>query len=93
MNVEGVELAEHDEAISLVESSKSKLALAESDLARVEIAGRTRAVSQQDIEQARSARDQAKAELLGARARLAQAERVTVPVMLRLLSWGAHSMS
>jgi RND family efflux transporter MFP subunit len=82
--------AERDQAAARVESAKSKLDQADSDLQRVELAGKTRAVSQQDIDQARSMRDQARANLLGAKSRLEQAEinlgytRVHTPITGRV---------
>ena len=65
--------AAFDEATAQVASAESQLASTSSDLERVEQAIKSNAVSQQDVDRAVAARDQARAGVMGAKARLAKA--------------------
>ena len=67
-------IARRDRAKANLESSEAALRRAESDLARLEQAVKTNAVSQQEVTRARAERDQADAALLGARSELQNAE-------------------
>jgi RND family efflux transporter MFP subunit len=66
--------AARDAAAAQVKSAEAELARAESDLKRIEIAIRTRAVSESDLDLARARRDQAAASVLAAKATLDKAE-------------------
>ena len=65
--------ASFDEARAAVAATHAELARAESDLERIQQAIQTNAVSQQDLDRAQAARDQADAAVLGAEARQVQA--------------------
>jgi RND family efflux transporter MFP subunit len=67
-------IARRDRAKANLESAEAALRRAESDLARLEQAVKTNAVSQQEVTRARAERDQADAALLGARSELQNAE-------------------
>jgi RND family efflux transporter MFP subunit len=67
--------AARDQARAGVRSAEAELALAESNLERVRMAIETDAVSEQDLDKAKAEREAAEAALLGARARLTDAER------------------
>jgi len=67
-------IARRDRAKANLESTEAGLRRAESDLARLEQAVKTNAVSQQEVTRARAERDQADAALLGARSELQNAE-------------------
>jgi RND family efflux transporter MFP subunit len=66
--------AAYDEAAASLKSAKSQLAIATSDLDRVERAIQSNAVSEQDVDRSRAARDQADAAVMAAEARLANAQ-------------------
>jgi RND family efflux transporter MFP subunit len=65
--------ATFDEVTASLSSARSQLAAAKSDVSRVEQAAETNAVSEQEVDRARAARDQADAGVKAAQARLAQA--------------------
>ena len=67
-------IANRERAIANVRQWEAELARAKSDLERLELAIRTNAVSQQEVDRARADLDQAEANLLGAKASLTQAE-------------------
>jgi len=67
-------IAARDLAEADLEASEAFLRRAESDLERLEQAVRTNAVSQQEVTRATAERDQARARVLGARAKLDTAE-------------------
>jgi RND family efflux transporter MFP subunit len=66
--------AARDEADAALRSAKARLALAESDLERIQQARASEAVSEQDLDRAVAQRDQAEASVLSAEAILASAE-------------------
>jgi RND family efflux transporter MFP subunit len=67
-------IARRDRAQANLESAEAALRRAESDLARLEQAVKTNAVSQQEVTRARAERDQAEAALLASRSELQNAE-------------------